>query len=205
VTRPSVFISRVVWQVSFVFDKNTKKSSKDTTRPFNYKCQYFKQLFTYTKLPDKPRGTDNRQKALLLQRKRHASRVAVRVRVRHRVRVRVWIWPGLWSYSDLDLDLDLDPDALPELWFPYMDPHARRYFLWNSRASCHGLRVSISTGLTSTCLVNERWQFSTPTAESRPLDRSAETVAGDYVGGFYSCAKFGANPSMWCSGQMSEI
>jgi len=28
---------------------------------------------------------------------------------------------------------------------------------------------------------------------------------GDYVGGPYGCAKFGANPSMGASGQMGEI
>ena len=47
--------------------------------------------------------------------------------------------------------------------------------------------------------------FRAPT-ESQPLDLSPEKFGtGDYVGGPYGCAKFGANPSMGASGQMGEI
>jgi len=42
--------------------------------------------------------------------------------------------------------------------------------------------------------------------ESTLLDRSPKKIGtGDYVGGPYGCAKFGANPSMGASGQMGEI
>jgi len=58
---------------------------------------------------------------------------------------------------------------------------------------------------TATGFVNGRWQFSTPT-ESTPLNQSPKKIGtGDYVGGPYGCAKFGANPHMGGSGQMGEI
>jgi len=45
-----------------------------------------------------------------------------------------------------------------------------------------------------------------PATESTPLDRSPKKFGtGDYVGGPYGCAKFGANTSMGASGQMGEI
>jgi len=59
--------------------------------------------------------------------------------------------------------------------------------------------------LTATGFVIGRWQFSTPT-ESTPLEPITQKFGtGDYVGGPYGCAKFGANPSMAASEQMGEI
>jgi len=62
------------------------------------------------------------------------------------------------------------------------------------------LQLLFITGLVlpATGLVNGRWQFST----SYNIHK---IVTGNYLGGPYSCGKFGANPYMWASRQMGEI
>jgi len=50
--------------------------------------------------------------------------------------------------------------------------------------------------LTATGFVNGRWQFSTPHRIDTPRPITKKFCTGDYVGGPYGCAKFGANPSM---------
>jgi len=60
----------------------------------------------------------------------------------------------------------------------------------------HGLRGSASPVLTATGFVNGRWQFSTPHRISTPWPITKKFGTGDYVGGPYGCAKFGADPSM---------
>ena len=69
----------------------------------------------------------------------------------------------------------------------------------------HGLRGSASPVLTATGFVNGRWQFSTRHRIHTHWLITEKFGTGDYDGGPYSCAKFGANPSMGASGQMSEI
>jgi len=67
----------------------------------------------------------------------------------------------------------------------------------------HGLRGSASPVLTATGFVNGRWQFSTPYRINTPRPITKKFSTGDYVGGPYGCAKFGANPSMggfWANG-----
>jgi len=67
----------------------------------------------------------------------------------------------------------------------------------------HGLRGSASPVLTATGFVNGRWQFSTPHRIKTPRPITKKIGTGDYVGGPYGCAKFGANPSMggfWANG-----
>jgi len=59
--------------------------------------------------------------------------------------------------------------------------------------------------LTATGFVNGRGQFLTPPQIKHPLTDHQKIGTGDYVGGPYGCAKFGANPSMGASGQMGEI
>jgi len=60
--------------------------------------------------------------------------------------------------------------------------------------------------LTATGFVNGRWQFSTPHRINTPRPITTKKFGtGDYVGGPYGCAKFGANPLMGASGQMGEI
>jgi len=76
--------------------------------------------------------------------------------------------------------------------------------LYRRRVTHHGLRGSASPVLTATGFVNGRWQFSTP-QNPHPLADHQKIGTGDYVGGHYGCAKFGANPSMGASGQMGEI
>jgi len=44
-----------------------------------------------------------------------------------------------------------------------------------------------------------------PPQNPHPLTDNQKIDTGDYIGGPYSCAKFGANPSMGASGQMGEI
>jgi len=45
-----------------------------------------------------------------------------------------------------------------------------------------------------------------PPQNPHPLtDHQKKFATGDYVGGPYGCAKFGANTSMGASGQMGEI
>jgi len=44
-----------------------------------------------------------------------------------------------------------------------------------------------------------------PPQNPHPLTDHQKFGTGDYVGGHYGCAKFGANPSMGVSGQMGEI
>jgi len=44
-----------------------------------------------------------------------------------------------------------------------------------------------------------------PPQNPHPLIDHQKIGTGDYVGGHYGCAKFGANPSMGASGQMGEI
>jgi len=68
-----------------------------------------------------------------------------------------------------------------------------------------GLRGSASPVLTAIGCVNGRWQFSTPLRINTPWPITKKFGTGDYVGGPYGCAKFGANPSMGDSGQMGEI
>jgi len=58
--------------------------------------------------------------------------------------------------------------------------------------------------LTATGFVNGKWQYSTP-QNKHPLTDHQKIGTGDYVGGPYGCANFGANPSMGASGQMGEI
>jgi len=69
----------------------------------------------------------------------------------------------------------------------------------------HGLRGSASHVLTATGFVNGRWQFSTLHRINTPVPITEKFDTGDYVGGPYGCAKFGANPSMGASGQMGKI
>jgi len=67
----------------------------------------------------------------------------------------------------------------------------------------HGLRGSASPVLTATGFVNGRWQFSTPHRINAPRPITKKFGTGDYVGGPYGFAKFGANPSMggfWANG-----
>ena len=67
----------------------------------------------------------------------------------------------------------------------------------------HGLRGSASPVLTATGFVNGRWQFLTPHRINTPWPITKKFGTGDYVGGPYGCAKFGANPSMggfWANG-----
>jgi len=67
----------------------------------------------------------------------------------------------------------------------------------------HGLRGSASPVLTATGFVNGRWQFSTPHRINTHWPITKKFGTGDYVGGPYGCAKFGANPSMggfWANG-----
>ena len=66
----------------------------------------------------------------------------------------------------------------------------------NSQTHNHGLRGSASPVLTATGFVNGRWQFSTPHRINTPWTITKKFGTGDYVGGPYGCAKFGANPSM---------
>jgi len=47
--------------------------------------------------------------------------------------------------------------------------------------------------------------ISTPHRINTPRPITKKFGTGDYVGGPYGCAKFGANPSMGASGQMGEI
>ena len=72
-------------------------------------------------------------------------------------------------------------------------------------ATHHGLRGSASPVLTATGFVNRRWQFSTHHRINTPRPITKKFGTGDYVGGPYGCAKFGANPLMGASGQMGEI
>jgi len=65
----------------------------------------------------------------------------------------------------------------------------------------HGLRGSASPVLTATGFVNGRWQFSTPYRINTPWPITKKFGTGDYVGGPYGCAKFGANPSMGLLGK----
>jgi len=44
-----------------------------------------------------------------------------------------------------------------------------------------------------------------PPQNKHPLTDHQKIGTGDYVGGPYGCAKFGANPSMGASGQIGEI
>jgi len=65
---------------------------------------------------------------------------------------------------------------------------------------------SASTVLMATGLVNGRRQFSTPAHRihtPRPITK--KFVAGDYVGGRFGSANFGANPPMGSSGQIHRI
>ena len=67
----------------------------------------------------------------------------------------------------------------------------------------HGLRGSASPVLTATGFVNGRWQFSTPDRIHTPWPITKKFGTGDYVGGPYGCAKFGANLStggFWANG-----
>jgi len=67
----------------------------------------------------------------------------------------------------------------------------------------HGLRGSASPVLTATGFVNGIWQFSTPHRINTPWPITKKFGTGDYVGGPYGCAKFGANQSMggfWANG-----
>jgi len=65
-------------------------------------------------------------------------------------------------------------------------------------------RYTASPMLTATGLLKRRGKFSTP-QNPHPLTDHQKIGTGDYVGGPYGCAKFGANPSMRASGQMGEI
>jgi len=79
-------------------------------------------------------------------------------------------------------------------WCTLRDLHKSHY---------HGLCGSASPVLTATGFVNGRWQFSTPHRINTPWPITNKIGTGDYVGGPYSCAKFGANPSMggfWANG-----
>ena len=67
---------------------------------------------------------------------------------------------------------------------------------WNDKSHYHGLRGSASPVLMATGFVNGRWQFSTPHRINTPWPITKKFGTCDYVGGPYSCAKFGANPSM---------
>ena len=69
------------------------------------------------------------------------------------------------------------------------------------RKSYHGLRGSASPVLTATGFVNGRWQFSTPHRINTPWPITKKFGTGDYVGGPYGFAKFGANPSMGLLGK----
>ena len=69
----------------------------------------------------------------------------------------------------------------------------------------HGLRGSASHVLMATAFVNGRWQFSTPHRINTPWPITKKFGTGDYVGGPYGYAKFGANPLMGASGQIGEI
>jgi len=69
----------------------------------------------------------------------------------------------------------------------------------------HGLRGSASPALTATGFVSGRWQFSTPHRIHTPLPITKKFGTGNYVGGPYGCAKFGANSLMGASGQMGDI
>jgi len=60
----------------------------------------------------------------------------------------------------------------------------------------HGVRGSASPVLTATGFVNWRWQYSTPHRINTLWLITKKFGTGDYVGGPYGCAKFGANPSM---------
>ena len=44
-----------------------------------------------------------------------------------------------------------------------------------------------------------------PPQNPHPLNDHQKIGTGDYVGGPYGCAKFGANPVMGASGQMGKI
>jgi len=55
--------------------------------------------------------------------------------------------------------------------------------------------------LTATGFVNGRWPFSTPHRINTPRPITKQIGTGDYVGGPYGCAKFGANPSMGLLGK----
>ena len=64
-------------------------------------------------------------------------------------------------------------------------------------------RGSASPVLTVTGFVNGRWQFSTPHRINTPRPIIEKFGTGDYVGGHYGRAKFGANPPMggfWATG-----
>jgi len=63
-----------------------------------------------------------------------------------------------------------------------------------------GAVVQLSPVLTAIGLVNGNPLFLTPT-ESTSLNLSLKFVTGDYVHDFYSCAKFGRNPSMGLLGK----
>ena len=58
----------------------------------------------------------------------------------------------------------------------------------------HGLPGTANTVLTATGFVNGRWQFSTPYRINTPWPITKKIGTGDYVGGSYGCAKYGANP-----------
>jgi len=63
---------------------------------------------------------------------------------------------------------------------------------------------SASPVLTATGFVSGKWQFSTSYRIDTPQPIKT-FVTGDYVRDPYSCAKFGAHPSMGASGRMGEI
>ena len=67
----------------------------------------------------------------------------------------------------------------------------------------HGLRGSASSVLTATGSVKGRWEFSTAYRINTPWPITKKFGTNNYVGCPYSCAKFGANPSMggfWANG-----
>jgi len=65
----------------------------------------------------------------------------------------------------------------------------------------HGLRGSARPVLTATGFVNGRWQFSTPYRINTPRPITKKFGTGDYVGGPYGCAKFGASMGgFWANG-----
>ena len=67
----------------------------------------------------------------------------------------------------------------------------------------HVLRVSASTVLTATGLVNGEGQILTPRRSDTPQPIAKKFVTGDHVWDPYGCAKFGTNPStgdVWANG-----